>query len=115
MSPPVNYLTFLSVEGEWWADNFANSYWGVFNKGYALNPNPWPYSTANRIDPYGGMWHWAVYAKKTIANNIRFVAQVGRDHTFIETAFSGGSNGDPQEAEDGKGNWGWMAKVEYGF
>jgi len=40
---------------------------------------------------------------------------VGRDHTFIETSFSGLSNGDPQECMDGKGNWGWMAKIEYGF
>jgi hypothetical protein len=81
-----------------------------------MPPNPYRYSRGgNRIDPYGGPWHWAVYAKKTIASNIRIAAQVGRDHTFIETSFSGMSNGDPEEAMDGKGNWGWMAKIEYGF
>jgi hypothetical protein len=43
------------------------------------------------------------------------VAQVSRDHSFIETTFSGVSNIDPEEAVDGLGNWGWMAKIEYGF
>ena len=113
--PTCKLLDVLSIEGEWWNNNFANSYWGVFNAGYQLNPDPYPYPGGNRFDPYGGRWHWSVYAKKTVAKNIRIAAQAARDHTLIETAFSGPSNADPQEAMDGKGNWGWMAKIEYGF
>ena len=113
--PACRLLDVLSVEGEWWDNNFANSYWGVFNAGYSLNPHPYRYPGSNRKDPYGGPWHWSIYAKKTIAKNIRIAAEAGRDHTFIETSFSGASNLDPQEAMDGKGNWGWMAKIEYGF
>jgi hypothetical protein len=113
--PTCKILDVLSIEGEWWDNDFANSYWGVFNAGYQLNPNPYPYPATNRFDPYGGAWHWSVYAKKTVAKNIRIAAQVGRDHSMIETAFSGPSNGDPQEAMDGKGNWGWMTKIEFGF
>lgn len=114
--PTFGLLDILSIEGEWWDNNFANSYWGVFNVGYAMPPNPYKYPTASRsADPYGGPWHWSVLAKKTIVKNIKLTGWVGRDHTFIETSHSGLSNNDPQEAMDGKGNWAWMAKVEYGF
>jgi hypothetical protein len=117
--PVCGFLDVLSVEAEWWDNDFANSYGGVFSEGYALNPNPYNYMIPpdgdRRVDPYGGPWHWSVFLKKTIAKNIRIAAQVGRDHTFIETSFSGVSNIDPEECVDGKGNWGWMSKVEFGF
>ena len=113
--PTCKILDVFALEAEWWDNNFANSYWGVFNAGYGLAPNPFPYSSVNRKQPYGGPWHWSVYAKKTLFEHVKLVAQVGRDHTFIETSMTGLSNGDPQEAMDGLGNWGWMAKIEYGF
>jgi hypothetical protein len=113
--PTCGLLDVLSIEGEWWGNNFANSYWGVFNVGYAMPPNPYKYPGSNRMDPYGGPWHWSVYAKKTVINNVKVTAQAARDHTFIETSQSGLSNGDPQEAMDGLGNWAWMFKIEFGF
>jgi hypothetical protein len=117
--PTCKILDVLSAEAEWWDIKFANSYGGVYSAGYALSPNPYPYQVKpkgdRRVDPFGGAWHWSIYAKKTILPNIRLVAQVSRDHTFLETTFSGVSNIDPEEAMDGLGNWGWMAKIEYGF
>ena len=103
------------MEFEWWDNNFANSYWGVFNAGYAMPPNPYKYQKTNRSDPYGGPWHWSVYAKKNIIPNLNFVGQVARDHSFIETSQTGLSNGDPQEAVDGLGNWMWICKLEFGI
>lgn len=113
--PTFNFLEVLSVEFEWWDNNFANSYWGVFNAGYAMPPNPYKYQKTNRSDPYGGPWHWSVYAKKNIIPNLNFVGQVARDHSFIETSQTGLSNGDPQEAVDGLGNWMWICKLEFGI
>jgi hypothetical protein len=117
--PTCNILDVLSAEAEWWDVKFANSYGGVYSAGYVLSPNPYPYQRKpggdRRVDPFVGSLHWSIYAKKTILQNIRLVAQVSQDHTFIETTFSGVSNIDPEEAVDGHGNWGWMAKVEYGF
>jgi hypothetical protein len=117
--PTCKLLDVLSVEGEWWDNDFANSYGGVYVTGYSLPPNPATYAQMpygdRRVDDYGGPWHWSVYAKKTIVKNLRVAAQVGRDHTLIETCFSGATNIDPEEAVDGKGNWVWMAKVEFGL
>jgi hypothetical protein len=114
-------LDLLSLEAEYWNNDFANSYWGVFptGGGYLQNPNPWTYQKSidkgARIDPYGGPWHWSVYAKKTLFKNAKLIVQVSRDHTILETTLTGMANGDPQEAMDGLGNWGWMSKVEFGF
>ncbi len=116
--PTFGAMDVLSVEGEWWDNNFANSYWGVYpiGGGYEQNPYPWKYGNqGRRVDPYGGPWHWSIYAKKTILKNVKLTAQAARDHTILETSLTGTSNGDPEEAMDGKGNWGWMAKIEYGF
>jgi hypothetical protein len=115
--PTCKILDVLSLEWEWWDNNFANSYYGVFNAGYGLVPNPYKYAqgNTNRNQPYGGPWHWGIYAKKTVFTHISLVGQIGRDHTFIQTSMTGTSNGDPQEAMDGLGNWAWWLKVQYDF
>jgi hypothetical protein len=115
--PTCGILDVLSLEWEWWDNDFANSYWGVFNAGYGLVPNPYKYGqgNTNRNQPYGGPWHWGIYAKKTVFTHISLVGQIGRDHTFIQTSMTGTSNGDPQEAMDGLGNWAWWLKIQYDF
>lgn len=119
--PTFKVLDVLSLEAEWWDNNFANSYWSVYPTigGYKELPNPTKYSVmlqqGHRIDPYGGAWHWSVYAKKTLFNNAKLVFQVARDHTILTTTLTGATNGDAEEAMDGFRNWGWMAKIEYGF
>jgi hypothetical protein len=122
--PVFRLLDVLSIEAEWWDNSyqrdgntyyFANSYWAVFNKGNALTATPTVYGLPTRTEPYGGAWHWSVYAKKAILSNLNLVAQVARDHTFLQTSQTGPSNGDPQEAVDGRGNWTWLCKIEYGF
>jgi hypothetical protein len=115
--PTFGALDVLSCEAEWWNDNFANSYWNVYpiGAGNSEDPDPTIYGTHNHIEPYGGPWHWSVYAKKTLLKHLKIIGQVARDHTVISTALTGTTDGDPEEAMDGKGNWGWMAKFEYGF
>ena len=113
--PTFKFLEVLSVEAEWWDDNFANSYLNVLNAGNAVNANPIKYGSQHLAQPYGGAWHWSVYTKKAILPNLNLVAQVSRDHTFIETMFTGSSNADPEEAVDGLGDWTWMGKIEYVF
>jgi hypothetical protein len=113
--PTFKFLEVLSVEAEWWDDNFANSYYNVLNAGYALDPNPTKIRSEHIAQPYGGAWHWSVYAKKSIMPNLNLVAQVSRDHTFIETSMTGTSNADPEEALDGLGDWMWKCKLEYLF
>ena len=119
--PTLKILDVLSIEAEWWDNNFANSYWSVYPTigGYKELPNPTKYSVmlqqGHRIDPYGGAWHWSAYAKKILFNNAKLVFQVARDHTILPTTLTGATNGDAEEAMDGLGNWGWMAKIEYGF
>jgi len=34
--PTCKLLDVLSVEGEWWDNDYANSYWAVFNVGYNM-------------------------------------------------------------------------------
>ena len=117
--PTCGALDVLSCEAEWWNDNFANSYWGVYPNGGGYNefPNPWPINdlVSNHLEPYAGPWHWSFYAKKTLLKHLKIIGQVARDHTILATTLTGTANGDPEEAMDGKGNWGWMAKFEYGF
>jgi hypothetical protein len=117
--PTCKVLDVLSLEAEWWDSYpFANSYWGVYPVGYKQNPFPDKYvstSPGHKAYPYAGPWHWSVYAKKNVLNNINLIFQVARDHTILETTLTGTSNADPQEAMDGLGNWGWMAKIEYCF
>ena len=62
-----------------------------------MPPNPYKYPGNNRSEPYGGPWHWSVYAKKALLPNLTLTAQVARDHTFIETSMTGLSNGDPKK------------------
>lgn len=114
--PTCKFLDVLSIEAEWWdIYPFANSYTWVYIKGYAQPPKPTKYELSGHKDPYGGPWHWSIYAKKTVLKNIKLIAQAARDHTVIETSQTGMSTGDPQEAMDGRGNWAWMCKIEYGF
>lgn len=119
--PTFRLLDVLSFEAEWWNNNFPNSYWGVYPNGGAYNedPNPWNRVNdsliGNHREPLAGPWHWSVYAKKTLLKRLKIIGQVARDHTILATTLTGTSNGDPQEAMDGRGNWGWMAKIEYGF
>ena len=115
--PTFNVLDVFSIEWEWWNNDFANSYWGAYptGSGNKQNPRPWKYGPPTRNDPYGGPWHWSVYMRKTIKNNIKFALQFSRDHTILETTLTGTSNGDPEEAVDGLGNWLWMSKIEFGF
>jgi hypothetical protein len=118
--PTFKALDVLSIEAEWWDNDFANSYWGVYpiGGGYGTFPVPDRYGSggqANHLQPYGGKWHWSVYAKKTILQNLKLTLQFARDHTIITTSETANTNGDPEEAMDGKGNWAWMSKVEYSF
>jgi hypothetical protein len=113
--PTCKLLDVLSVEVEYWKNDFANSYSGVYLKGNALPPNPIKYAGSGHTDLYGGPWYWSAYAKKTILKNIKIMAQASRDHTVIATSETSSSTGDPQEAMDGLGNWMWMCKIEYGF
>jgi len=117
--PTFGALDVLSCEAEWWNDNYANSYWNVYplGGGYIEVPNPTVYgsSPSDHREPYGGPWHWSFYAKKTLLKRLKIIGQVARDHTVLNTALTGTVDGDPEEAMDGKGNWGWMAKFEYGF
>ncbi len=71
--PTFKFLEVLSVEAEWWDNSyqrdgitnyFANSYWNVLNAGNAMIANPVKYGSAHFAQPYGGAWHWSVYAKK---------------------------------------------------
>ncbi len=119
--PTFQFFDVLSLEGEWWNNDFANSYWAPYptSGGYSQNANPMKYekmlSQGYRIDPYGGPWHWSVYAKKTVIKNVALKFQAARDHSLLETSLTGGTNGDPEEAVDGLGNWMWMGKIEYNF
>ncbi len=120
--PTYKILDVLSIEAEWWdAFPLLNSYWGVYPIGYKQNPFPDVYplkpgtSPRHFAYPYGGAWHWSVYAKKTFLHNLAIKAQFARDHSVIETTLTGTSNADPQEAMDGLGNWAWMCKIEYDF
>ncbi|MBN1309238.1 MAG: hypothetical protein JXA18_15040 [Chitinispirillaceae bacterium] len=113
--PAFTFLDVVSIEFEYWPNDFANSYWGAYpiGGGYKQNPNPWRYgSRGTHTEPYGP-WHWSVYMKKTVFNHFKFILQFSRDHTILETSLTGTSNGDPQEAMDGLGNWMWMSKIEF--
>ncbi|MBN1578520.1 MAG: hypothetical protein JW913_18300 [Chitinispirillaceae bacterium] len=105
----------ISIEAERWKNDFANSYTIVFLDGYASPPEPVKYSNSGHLQPYGGPWHWSIFAEKTILDRLSFKAQIARDHSVIQTARQVSSTGDPQEAMDGIGNWGWMFKIQYGF
>jgi hypothetical protein len=115
------FLDVLSIEGERWNNDFANSYWAPYptSGGYSQNANPMKYGKmlkdGYRIDPYGGAWHWSVYLKKTVLKNVVLKFQAARDHSLLETSLTGGTNGDPEEALDGLGNWMWMGKLEFNF
>jgi hypothetical protein len=113
--PTFKFMEVLSVEAEWWDNNYANSYYNVLNAGYALVPNPTKIGAEHIAQSYGGAWHWSVYAKKNITQNLNLIGQVSRDHTFIETSMTGTSNADPEEALDGLGDWMWRLKLEYCF
>ena len=111
--PTFKIMDVLSFEAEYWDHDFANSYTNVYYEG--LPPNPVLYSESGHDQKYGGPWYWSVYAQKTILENLTFKLQFARDHTVIETSLTGRSTGDPQEAMDGRGNWSWMFKIEFGF
>jgi len=122
--PAFKFLEVLSIEAEWWDNSYqrdgntyyyANSYYNVLNAGNAVIANPVKYGSAHFAQPYGGEWHWSVYAKKALLPHLNLVAQVARDHSFIETMFTGNSNADPEEALDGLGDWMWLGKLEYVF
>ena len=114
--PAFRILDVLAIEAEWWDNDFANSYWGVYT-GNKQEPYPWKYGSAvsGRIDPYGGPWHWSVFMQKTLLERVKLKAQAARDHTMLETGETGTSNGDSQEAMDGRGTWAWMGKIEFSF
>lgn len=115
--PTFKVLDVLSLELEYWNNDFANSYWYPYptGGGNQQNPNPWKYGHLGyHTDPHGP-WHWSVYMKKTFYNHYKLKLQFSRDHTILQTSLTGRTNGDPQEAMDGLGNWMWMGKVEFGF
>jgi hypothetical protein len=115
--PTFKILDVLSLEFEYWNNDFANSYWYPYptGGGNQQNPNPWRYGHLGyHTDPYGP-WHWSVYLKKTFFEHYKLKLQFSRDHTILQTSLTGRTNGDPQEAMDGLGNWMWMAKIEFGF
>jgi len=53
--------------------------------------------------------------KKNVLNNINLIFQVPGTIPFLETTLTGTSNADPQEAMDGLGKLGWMAKIRILF
>jgi hypothetical protein len=113
--PTFKMLDVMALEFEYWPNDFANSYWGAYpiGGGYKQNPNPWNYGSRGAHTQPHSPWHWSLYMKKTVFDRYKLILQFSRDHTILETSLTGTSNGDPQEAMDGLGNWMWMSKIEF--
>ncbi len=113
--PTFKLLDVLSVEAEWWDNDFANSYVGVLLNTYGIYPLPTRYNLLALTNPEAGPWHWSVYAERHIAKNVNIKFQVARDHTQFPVAINNNTYGDPYEIMGGHGDWAWMSKIEYGF
>jgi hypothetical protein len=107
--PTFKVLDLLSVEWEWYGNDYPNSYENIY-----MYLQPYPTQPITAFDSKDDDIKWSVYLKRSFFNG-RFsvTGQVARDHIRLvsfqdDLAFM-------QEAITKKDHWHWTIKTQFGF
>jgi hypothetical protein len=78
--PTFKALDILSLQGEWWGNQYGNDMTGVVLNGVPL---PFSYGTTTVVDSNiykNNHIKWSVYGQKTFLSHFRITGQVANDH-----------------------------------
>lgn len=106
--PCFNYLDVLSIEAEYFDNDYPNSYAYAFE---GTIPIPTMEDPQAKHDPL----KWSVYTKKTIGKNFSIIGQCSRDHLIPITNSLTRAMQDRTDVTIRSGDWWWTVKTQFVF